>query len=275
MPVDRTTRKPAVAGYFYPADPKELEALVASCLDGVPAEGRRCRAAIAPHAGLVYSGHCAGAVFGRLALPPSIVILAPNHTGICRSPGASSWRQGAFDTPLGSVRIDDELADAVARASDLVAHDPAAHEGEHAIEVELPFLQARAPDTRIVPIVIAWDDWPRSAALAAALAEVVSAWPSDVLLLASSDMTHHEPAPQAAIKDREALQAIEALDGESLLATCARRRITMCGRAPAAVVTEVARRLGARSADAVDYRHSGEVSGHDASVVSYAGVLIA
>ena len=212
---------------------------------------------------------------GRLALPPTIVIVAPTPAGICRSPGASSWQQGAFDTPLGSVRIDDALADAVARASDLVEHDPAAHEGEHAIEVEQPFLQARAPHARIVPIVIAWDDWPRSAALGAALATVISAWPSEVLLLASSDMTHYEPAAQAALKDREALQAIEALDAEALLATCARRRITMCGRAPAAIVIEAARRLGAATAEVVDYRHSGEVSGHDASVVSYAGVLIA
>ena len=275
MPDTRTTRRPAVAGYFYPSDPAELSDLVGSCLAGVPGEARQCLAAIAPHAGLVYSGGCAGAVFGRLAFPPTIVILAPNHTGICRSPGASLWQQGAFDTPLGSVRIDDALAGALAQASDLIAHDPAAHEGEHAIEVELPFLQARAPGCRIVPVVIAWDDWPRSAALAAALADVIAGWPQEVLLLASSDMTHYEPAPQAASKDREALRAIEALDGEALLAACARKRITMCGRAPAAIVTEAARRLGATAADVVDYRHSGEISGDDASVVSYAGVLIA
>ena len=272
---DHGTRRPAVAGQFYPADPDELRAIIAECFGGVPDEARRCRAAIAPHAGLAYSGRCAGAVFGRLRLPPTIVIVAPNHTGPCHSPGASLYGRGAFDTPLGALRIDEALGEALLHASDLVAHDPAAHQFEHAIEVELPFIATRAPDSAIVPIVVAWDDWPRTAALAAALAAVVSGWPTEVLLLASSDMTHNEPAHEAEIKDAAALEAIGALDGEALLGVCARRRITMCGRAPAAVVLDAARHLGASQADLVDYRHSGEVTGTYASVVSYAGVLIA
>ena len=136
---EHALRRPAVAGRFYPADPAELLKVVAACLDGVPDEARHCRAAIAPHAGLVYSGRCAGAVFGRLRLPPTVVILAPNHTGICRSPGASLYRQGAFEMPLGAVPVDAAFSEALMRASDLVADDPAAHQFEHAIEVELPF----------------------------------------------------------------------------------------------------------------------------------------
>jgi AmmeMemoRadiSam system protein B len=272
---DRARRRPAVAGQFYPADPDELLKLVAACLDGVPDEARHCRAAIAPHAGLVYSGRCAGAVFGRLRLPPTVVILAPNHTGICRSPGASLYRQGAFETPLGAVPVDAALSEALLHASDLVAHDPAAHQFEHAIEVELPFVVTRAAASAIVPIVIAWDDWARTIALADALVSVVSSWPTEVLLLASSDMTHYESASEAEIKDRAALEAIAALDGQALLETCARRRITMCGRVPAAAVLDAARRLGASKAELVDYRHSGEVTGEHSSVVSYAGVVIA
>lgn len=268
-------RRPAVAGQFYPADPDDLLTLVAACLDGVPDDARHCRAAIAPHAGLVYSGRCAGSVFGRLRLPPTIVILAPNHTGICRSPGASLYKQGAFDTPLGAVPVDAAFSEALLQTSDLVAHDPAAHEFEHAIEVELPFLVTRAAGTAIVPIVIAWDDWARTAALADALVAVVSRWPTDVLLLASSDMTHYESAEQAEIKDRAAFEAIAALDGQALIDTCMRRRITMCGRVPAAAALHAARRLGASKADLVDYRHSGEVTGEQSSVVSYAGVVIA
>ncbi len=275
MAADRTTRRPAVAGQFYPDDPDELREIVSACLEDVPDEARHCHAAIVPHAGLPYSGRCAGAVFGRLRLPPVVVILAPNHTGVCRSPGASSWQRGVFDTPLGAVRIDETLADTLARASDLIAHDPAAHEAEHAVEVVLPFLQVRAPETRIVPLVIAWTDWPRSHALASALASVLSTWPSEVLLLASSDMNHHESARDTEIKDHAALDTIAALDGAALLATCARRHISMCGRVPAAIAIEAARQLGARTADVVDYRHSGEVSGDRSSVVSYAGVLIA
>ena len=272
---DRTARQPAVAGRFYPSDPNELRALVAACFEGVPDEARRCRAAIAPHAGLSYSGRCAGGVFGRLCLPPAIVILAPNHTGVCRSPGASLYARGAFATPLGAVQIDEALGAALLRASDLVADDPAAHEFEHAVEVELPFIRTRAPDSAIVPIVVAWDDWARTAELAAALAAVLSDWPSGVLLVASSDMTHYESAAEAERKDAAALEAIAALDGQALLDTCARRRITMCGRVPAAAALEAARRLGASGADLVDYRHSGDVTGDVSSVVSYAGVLIA
>lgn len=272
-------RAPAVAGRFYPKDPSELSALVETCLEGVTAERQRCHAAMVPHAGLIYSGKCAGAVFGRLALPRTVVLLCPNHTGTCRSPGASLWRSGVFDTPLGPVSIDEMFAVALEQACSLVAHDPAAHRFEHAIEVELPFLIARSPGTTIVPIVIAWTDWTRSAALAAALAETVAARRRvapgrDVLLIASSDMSHYEGAPEAERKDRLAMTALGRLDGRALLEVCERERISMCGRAPAAVVLEAARLLGASDAQVVDYRHSGWVTGCDDNVVSYAGVLI-
>ena len=207
-------------------------------------------------------------------MPQTIVIVAPNHTGLCHSPGASLWRSGAFETPLGPVSIDDTFATALEGACDLVAHDPAAHRDEHAIEVELPFIAMRAPDTKIVPLVIAWDDWQRSETLAAALATLVTATSDDVFLLASSDMNHYESADIAARKDAQAFMAIEALDGRGLLEICTREHVTMCGRVPAAIVLEAARRLGAASARVVDYRHSGLVSGSDSSVVSYAGVLI-
>jgi AmmeMemoRadiSam system protein B len=122
--------------------------------------------------------------------------------------------------------------------------------------------------------VLACDDWEHCRTLAQALARLVVSWPADVLLLASSDMTHYEPAAEAARKDRMALAAIERLDGAGLLEACRRHGITMCGRAPAATVLEAARELGATGAELVDYRHSGLVSGDDTSVVSYAGVLI-
>ena len=227
----------------------------------------------------MYSGACAGAVFGRVALPKTIVILAPNHTGLCESPGASLWRSGVFETPLGPVSIDETFAAALESTCDLVAHDPAAHRDEHAIEVELPFIAVCSPQSTIVPIVIDWSDWPRSEQLAAALFETATAvrdaggGADDVLFLASSDMTHYESVEVAARKDGLAFEAIEALDGCGLLDVCGREQITMCGRVPAAIVLEIARRLGATSAEVVDYRHSGLVTGSNRSVVSYAGVL--
>jgi len=178
-------------------------------------------------------------VLARIALPPVAVVLAPNHTGRCTAPGgASVWPRGEFVTPLATVPLAEALADALPARCDLTADDRIAHTGEHAIEVELPFLQALGGTVEILPIVLAWDDWRRAEELATALAELVAKWPQRVLLLASSDMTHYESAGRAATKDRVALEAIGRLDGEGLLAACRREHITMCGRAPAAVVVE-------------------------------------
>ncbi len=269
-------RPAAVAGAFYPHEPSELQSLVASCLGDDLGSRRPVRAAVVPHAGLVYSGRCAGAVFSRVQIPEVVVIVAPNHTGLLGAPGgASLWDRGAFETPLGRVPIARAFAERLIARCDLVARDPAAHAREHAIEVELPFLRLLSPTVHIVPLVLAWDDWPRCLTLGAAVADVTSAWSGKVLLLASSDMTHHEPAAAAARKDRLALAAVERLDGEGLLALCRSEHITMCGRAPAAVVVEAARRLGAVSGEVVDYRHSGWVTGDDTGVVAYAGVVIA
>jgi AmmeMemoRadiSam system protein B len=131
--------------------------------------------------------------------------------------GGSLWARGAFETPLGSIPVATEFAEALVERCSLVEHDPAAHAREHAVEVELPFLAKLAPSSAIVPIVVAWDDWKRSRELATALAQQVKEWPEDVLLVASSDMTHFESAAKAASKDRFALEAMEHLDAEALL----------------------------------------------------------
>jgi len=269
------TRRPAVAGTFYPREAALLRETVDGFLSAVTEPPAPAVGAIAPHAGLVYSGQCAAHVLARIALPPVAVILAPNHTGRCTAPGgASVWPRGEFVTPLGAVPVAEALADALLTRCDLAAADRVAHTGEHAIEVELPFLQALGGTVEILPIVLAWDDWRRTHELATALAELVARWPQKVLLLASSDMTHYESADRAAAKDKLALEAIARLDGEGLLAACRREHITMCGRGPAAVVLEASRQLGAKTATVVDYRHSGQVTGDDSSVVAYAGVVL-
>lgn len=228
-----------------------------------------------PHAGLMYSGGCAARVFARTEWPRYAVLVGPNHSGaVGTGDGASLWAYGAFRTPLGDVPVAEELAAALAARSDLVTHDPVAHAREHSLEVELPFLQVLAPDSTIVPLLLAFDDWRRCRALARAVADAVRAWPERVLLVASSDMTHYESAAACDAKDRQALAKVAALDGEGLLDVCRRRRVTMCGRAAAAVVIEAARLLGATHGEVVDYRHSGWVAGDDASVVAYAGVVV-
>ncbi len=268
-------RRAAVAGFFYPSDREALHALVARFLDHVDGARASAIAAIAPHAGLVYSGQCAAHVWARIDLPQTIVILAPNHTGRLDNPGgAGAWDRGSFQTPLGSVAVAEEFVSRLEAACDRVRHDAAAHHREHAIEVQLPFLQVLAPASMLAPLVISWDRWEPSRELGAALADVVRSWPDEVLLVASSDMTHYESAASAQRKDRLALRAVEQLDGEALLDTCHREGVTMCGRGPAAVVLEAARLLGATQADVVDYRHSGMVTGDDSEVVAYAGVVI-
>jgi AmmeMemoRadiSam system protein B len=260
---------------FYPADPAELRTLVQDMLSEVDAEPQPARGAIAPHAGLVYSGRCAAQVWGRLVIPEVVVIIAPNHTGMLNNPdGASAWTGGAFETPLGAVPIASEFLELVERRCPLLRHDPAAHLREHAIEVELPFMQLLAPGATLAPIVLAWDRWEPSRELAGALAAAAADWPGDVLLVASSDMTHYESADRAAHKDRQALSSVERLDGEELLAVCHREGVTMCGRAPSATVLEAARQLGAQRGEVVDYRHSGWVTGDDREVVAYAGVVL-
>jgi hypothetical protein len=269
------TRRPAVAGMFYPREAPALRDMVDGFLAAVTASPAPARGAVAPHAGLVYSGQCAAHVLARVALPPVVVVLAPNHTGRSTAPGgASVWTRGAFATPLGEVPIAEALADALLARCDLTAADKVAHTEEHAVEVELPFLQMLRADVSLLPIVLAWDDWRHAEQLAADLAALVRDWPQPVLLLASSDMTHYESAARARAKDERALAAIGRLDGRGLLDVCRRERITMCGRAPAAVVIEACRQLGAKAAEVVDYRHSGDVTGDDSSVVAYAGVVV-
>jgi AmmeMemoRadiSam system protein B len=215
-------------------------------------------------------------VFARITIPGLVIILAPNHTGVCEvESGVSLWEAGAFRTPLGEVPIDADAAQALREISrDFVAIDHDAHRGEHAIEVELPFLQLLRADVRIVPLVLAWDAWRAARLLGEYLARLVRASGEPVLLLASSDLNHYEPAAVSETKDGAVLEAIRALDGEELLARCKRERISMCGRGPAATLLCVARDLGAREAEVVDYRHSGWVSGDNGRVVGYAGVVI-
>jgi hypothetical protein len=268
-------RQPAVAGLFYPGQPAQLVAAVRELLAAAGAEPRAAVAAVAPHAGYVYSGRTAGAVFAGLEVPRCCVVVAPNHTGLGEAAqGGSVYAVGSFVTPAGEVPVDEATAAALLSRCDVLEDDPAAHAREHAVEVELPFLLARQPQLTVVPVVLGWSDWPRTRRLGEALAEVVRASAEPVLLLASSDMNHYESAAVAAEKDRLALAEVERLDGERLLEVTRRHRVSMCGRVPAAAVLHAARLLGAGRGEVVSYSHSGQVTGDDSSVVSYAGVIV-
>jgi AmmeMemoRadiSam system protein B len=267
------TRHPAVGGTFYPSLPGRLRADLRSYMSRA-GEPRSAHAVLAPHPALLYGGHVAGAVFGALDVPATVIVLSPNHTGRGTAiEGGSILLGRAYRTPLGDVAPDLELGERlVDRAAPLLVEDLVAHAHEHGIEVLLPFLQMRNRAVSIVPIIVGWKDWTRSRLLAAAIAECVG--DRDVLVVASSDLTHYETAADAEAKDSLAIDQIVALDGEGLFREAALHRISMCGVAATAVACEYARIRGASTGELVSYSHSGVVNGDTHRVVAYAGVLL-
>ncbi|MFZ1932084.1 MAG: AmmeMemoRadiSam system protein B, partial [Candidatus Sulfotelmatobacter sp.] len=184
-------RHPAVAGRFYPGDPDALRKEVETYLSQRPLrKATGALGCIAPHAGYMYSGHVAGAVFAGLEVPELCVVLCPNHTGMGRPLAIMS--DGSWETPLGPVRIDGDFAASLMQRCSLLSEDSAAHRSEHAIEVELPFLQIRQPRLRFVPIALGTGQFEALEQLGIALAEVMAAHRKPVLIVASSDMNHYE-----------------------------------------------------------------------------------
>ena len=268
-------RRPAVAGRFYPGDPEDLRAEAQAYLSQSKSNNQTAVQAIGcitPHAGYVYSGHVAGAVFARLEIPERCVVLCPNHTGMGRALAILS--EGAWETPLGEVPVDEELAGALKRQFPALHEDAAAHRAEHAIEVELPFLQLRQPKLQIVPIALGTGQFEVLEALGVALAEVVAAQAAPVLIVASSDMNHYESDAVTRVKDHKAIERILTLDPRGLFDVVTQQNISMCGFGPAVVMLTAARQLGATSAELVKYATSGDISGDRNAVVGYAGVVV-
>jgi len=273
-------RHPAVAGRFYPRDPQELRAETNSYLSQVhsaegdaasppPADAIGC---IAPHAGYMYSGHVAGAVFARINIPRRCIVMCPNHTGIGRPLAIMS--AGEWETPLGHVSIDGALAAHLKQRCPALSEDASAHRGEHAAEVELPFLLLRQPKLTFVPIALGTQHLDVLEQLGVAIAEVVAAEKDPVLIVASSDMNHYESDVVTRAKDHRAIERILTLDARGLLEVVAQQNISMCGVGPAVTMLTAAKKLGAKSAELVKYATSGDVSGDRDMVVGYAGVVV-
>ncbi len=240
-----STRPPAVAGTFYEARPDRLESDVRSYLtEGVvpaPAIG-----AIVPHAGYVYSGPVAGAVYARLEIPPVAIILCPNHTG--RGAPAALDPSEAWATPLGDVPVDRDLSRRLRELCPALEEDSRAHAREHSLEVQLPFLQVRRADVRLVPISIGARDLELCRQIGVSVARLAAEQEVRPLILASSDMNHYEPRAVGRRKDDRALARVEALDPEGLFTTVLDGGISMCGVLPATALLFAARELGATSA---------------------------
>ncbi len=264
-------REPAVAGRFYPASSAELRDDVLSYLS--PQKERvRAIGCMAPHAGYIYSGQVAGAVFSRIEIPEVCLLLCPNHTG--RGHPLAIMKEGEWRTPLGTARIDSELAEKLMQMFPALSEDSAAHQWEHAIEVELPFLQVLKPRFKFVPLAIGTGRQLILHELGEAIALVIQTIEAPVLIVASSDMNHYEDDATTRVKDRKAIERILALDPAGLYEVVITESISMCGFGPAIAMLTAANRLGAKKAELVQYSTSGDVSGDVESVVGYAGIVI-
>jgi len=258
---------------FYPANRQVLGEMLEQLVPG-DAEATPAVAAVAPHAGYIFSGGVAGAVYARVVVPDDVILLSVNHG---RSPGAqfALFDEGRWETPLGDVPVATELVAAIAAECPMVEADPRAHSAEHSGEVHLPFLKHRNPGVHIAPINIMPSTLPVLREFGLGLARAAGRLGRRVLLVASTDMTHFEPDTAAREKDHLVIEKILALDEEAMWDTVLRHRVSMCGRDPVAAAIAYAKARGATEAELVDYKTSAD-SGYAGpqEVVGYAGIII-
>lgn len=275
------TRRPCVAGTFYPSDQRELLKLIENCFTHELGPGRLPQkggdleegliALLSPHAGYIYSGPVASHGFLLLSerkRPHTVVVVGPNHTGV--GTDVSLYPEGKWLTPLGAIDVDAEFTYSLVRRSARFSVDDFSHANEHSIEVQLPFLQYVLGDFKLVPICMLDQSKETSLEVGDAIAETMVG--GETLLVASTDMTHYEPAQEAKKKDEKVLSAVLALDIGGLYSTIASTRSTACGYGPMAVAMRAAQKLGTKSATLLKYANSGDVMGDDRSVVGYASV---
>jgi AmmeMemoRadiSam system protein B len=264
-------RLPAVAGRFYPSHPAELTALIRKLTPDPGRPAIQVRACLLPHAGYMYSGHVAGAVLARIALPRKIIILGVRHYP--RGEPAAMLSSGAWRTPLGDARIDEELAEALKKACPLLREDSVAHSTEHSLEVQLPFLQALVPGFTFVPVALGTVQFESLVSVGEAIAHVLEASEENVLLLTTSDLNHYEDDTITRIKDRKAIDQLLVREPRGLYDTCRDEKISMCGLGPAVVMLTALNALGMKKPELVKYATSADVSGDRSAVVGYAGMI--
>jgi len=243
----------------------------------VEAERAPAIAVVCPHAGYQFSGPVTGAVFSRVVIPDVVVIVGVNHRP--GGPPFAMMANGAWRTPLGDAPIESKLAKAILRRSQTIKDDTRAHRYEHSLEVQVPFLQAFNPSVRIVPIAVGSASEKAVLSAGADLAAAIKKFDGDVLIVASTDMSHTtdsgpERQEQVRALDMMAVDAIRTLDARGLIRVVHHEGITMCGYAPTAAVCAAAKKLGATAGELVEYRTSYDVTGDYSYVVGYAGMMI-
>lgn len=266
-------RKSVIAGSWYPGNPTVLKAEVEDYLGNAPGESvdGLILAIVSPHAGYAYSGQVAAYSYKLIAGKPfdSVIIIGPSHRAYFQ--GASIYNEGGYETPLGIVKVDQALADAIIEQSDLISTTSAAHAQEHSVEIQLPFLQVVLGDFQFVPVVMGTQDRKTCEALADAI--VAATKDKNVLVVASSDLSHFHGYDHAMNLDAVALKRIEKMDWQGLLADLDSGSCEACGGGPVAATIMIAQKRGADSAKILKYANSGDVTGDRRGVVGYAAAV--
>jgi len=270
-------RQAAVAGSFYPADPKELTTMVDGFLaKATPSTPKgEIVGIVAPHAGYPYSGGVAGYSYAIIKGRPThrVVVIAPSHFEAL--PFTSIYDGDAYATPLGKIPIDKEFARKLASKDPTIklsskGHTPTAAGAEHALEDQLPFLQRSLGEFQLVPVIMGDQSYQASRVLGIALAEMIRG--SDTLIVASSDLSHYHSYAQASTIDGKTLNAVGEWDYLALSDNFANRTWEACGGAPIVAAMIAAERLGATRAQVLKYANSGDVTGDRERVVGYGSV---
>lgn len=269
-------REPSVSGTFYPGNPDVLRADIEGYLAKVPVQDvpGDILGLVSPHAGYMYSGPTAA--YGYKALSgrryDTVVILAPSHQSFFA--GAAVQASGGYRTPLGVVEIDEALARELAKSEEIVHVDPKMHRKEHAIEVQIPFLQCVLADFRIVPLIMGTAQDPQSSLdLGAFIYDTIKDRQGSCLILGSSDLSHYYPYGFAVEMDRAALELMERFDVEGMGRELARGKYEACGAGAILATMRVCERMGAVKSKVLHYENSGDVTGDRDGVVGYASCV--
>ncbi len=266
-------RKPAVAGMFYPADRETLAHDIRRMLENAsaPRIAGNVTGLVAPHAGYMYSGLVAAAAYAVLegTTYDTVIVISPSH----RDPfsGVSIYHGDAYSTPLGTIPIDTALREKLTAESALLFASSTGHRAEHAVEVQLPFLQLVLDDFKLLPAVMGDQTLQTCEVFAAALSKHVD--PDSCLVVASSDLSHYYPQSRARELDTVAARDIEAFDPYQFMADLAASRTEACGAGPIAAAMLACRELGADRARVIAQCTSGDVSGDTSAVVGYLSAL--
>jgi len=264
-------RKPVVAGQFYSASSSGLSKEVQRYIQASPVK-EKAIGVVSPHAGLIYSGAVAGAVYSRIEFPHTFILLGPNHTGLGKP--LSIMARGEWEIPTGSLKIDEALAKKILSYSRVIEEDSFAHSMEHSLEVQLPFILHFSSDVKIVPVMMMTDSLDHCRLVGETIADGIKDTEYPVTIVASSDMSHYEADSIARTKDKKAIDRILSLNPEGLYQTVVKEGISMCGFIPVTAMLYSAKKLGAKDATLVKYMTSGDVSGDYGYVVGYAGLII-